>query len=210
LSRLAIYCADIGSVKRGNFAWARIINKSERTSDNIRELVSVIARDLSAGLKVALGFECPLFVPIAEDPINLTSARIGEGSRAWSAGAGCGSLATGLTETTWILEKLIEHIKVPAFLGWEEFKKADAGLFIWEAFVSVKPVSTVRNQNIYDALVAARTFDKKRLDEPFESQITCKNARSLIGAALLQTGWSDQVSVLSQQCIVVKGEFNAY
>jgi hypothetical protein len=41
--------------------------------------VDAIAADLNAGHHVALGFECPLFVPVSEDPNGLTSARPGEG-----------------------------------------------------------------------------------------------------------------------------------
>ena len=83
------------------------------------------ARDaFVAGESVSLGFECPLWVPVANEPERLTRARRGEGSRAWSAAAGSGSLTTGLTEVAWILDQIrqgAEHTK--AFLDWSRFQR---------------------------------------------------------------------------------------
>jgi hypothetical protein len=100
---LVIHCAPIGSVKNGNFGWARLAVDAPSTActtgRDIEQFAEGVAVDINAGLRVALGFECSLFLPLPEDPAGLTSARPGEGDRAWSAGAGAGSLATGLTET---------------------------------------------------------------------------------------------------------------
>ena len=79
---LVVYCADIGSVANGRFAWARASarpNSRVSTGTDIRCLVTQVAHDLNGGKKVALGFECPLWVPVACDPNRLTSRRCGEG-----------------------------------------------------------------------------------------------------------------------------------
>jgi hypothetical protein len=66
------------------------------TGRDISVFAEGIAKDLSAGYAVALGFECPLFVPVAKAPEHLTKGRAGEGNRPWSAGAGVAVLASGL------------------------------------------------------------------------------------------------------------------
>ena len=137
---LVVYCADIGSVANGRFAWAsRCLRAKPRvsTGNDIRCLVTQVAQDLNSGRKVALGFECPLWVPVACDPRELTSARCGEGNRAWSAAAGATSLAAGLTETAWILSGIRSETQhVEAYLDWPRFAAAEHGLFLWEAMVT--------------------------------------------------------------------------
>lgn len=81
------------------------------------ELVDAVAGDLIAGEAVALGFECPLFVPVPATPLQLGAARLGEGNRPWSAGAGASSLATGLAQVSWILAELRQRVPdCPVFL----------------------------------------------------------------------------------------------
>jgi len=65
---LVIFCADVGSVKSGNFGWARSEAKDASVADNDAsrpaDLAEAVVRELRAGCPVALGFECPLFVPV--------------------------------------------------------------------------------------------------------------------------------------------------
>src|SRR5919198_1284848 len=107
---LAIYCADVGSVPNRRFGWARGEAGGEierhRGGSEIADLVDAVGNDLGAGRSVALGFECPLYVPVPEDPILLGAARSGEGGRSWSAAAGAGALGTGIVQAAWILERL--------------------------------------------------------------------------------------------------------
>lgn len=216
MANIIIYCADIGSVKKNNFAWARLPEtepiRNTLYYQNIHTLVESVTEDIIAGSKVALGFECPLFVPISENPIDLTSAREGEENRPWSAAAGACAMATGLTESVWILEQVkmrlsSQNKKLPkAFLDWNNFLQADSGLIIWEAFVSGKQKNDGKTSHYEDALLAAQTFEQKWQCDQMTSDIQCKSLRSLIGAALLQTGWTDDISVLSQPCLVVKGK----
>lgn len=45
------------------------------------DLALAVASDLREGKAVAMGFECPLFVPLADLPVDLTRARPGEGAK---------------------------------------------------------------------------------------------------------------------------------
>jgi hypothetical protein len=202
-----IYCADIGSVAKCSFAWARGVGFGQDLTitgkKSICEFVDEVAKDLNAGDGVAMGFECPLFVPISDDPARLTSARNGEGSRPWSAGAGAAALATGLTETVWILREIRRQIRsdVPAFVSWPVFREVGHGLFLWEAFVT----SPAKGEtNIDDAKIAVCSFAAKMPDILTANAIYETSVHSLIGAALLRTGWSTELSLLETPCVVIK------
>ena len=137
---LWIFCADIGSVKAGRFGWFGASPEGKPVpGSSIEELVSAVTEKITTGAKVALGFECPLYVPLRDEPMLLTKARTGEGNRSWSAGAGCGALATGLVEVTWLLEKIRANTpkSATAFLNWEIFDNADGGLFLWEKHAGI-------------------------------------------------------------------------
>ena len=139
---LTVCCADVGSVAAGNFGWALRDYPGPLhevpAQASIAELADAVEARLRAGRPVALGFECPLFVPLRDDPAELTRARRGEGNRAWSAGAGSGSLATGLVEVTWLLTRLRRALEPPPALtvSWDAFTSGPGGLFVWEAFVT--------------------------------------------------------------------------
>ena len=141
-TKFSVYAADIGSIANNKFAWCRDDNSgSPDGNGDIVQMTSRILEDLSEGISVALGFEAPLFVPVAEEPKELNKARNGEGSRPWSAGAGCGSLATALPICVWTFERLAKVNSTANILPtfqWEAFRSGTANLFIWEAFVSGK------------------------------------------------------------------------
>ena len=206
LDSLVVYCADIGSVTGGNFAWASAStgpNSRLSTDTNIRRLVTHVAHDLKCEKKVALGFECPLWVPVACDPRELTSARCGEGNHPWSAGAGATSLAAGLTETAWILSGIrreLQHVK--AFLDWSQFRAAKNGLFLWEAMVTGENRT---GSHEGDAAAAACAFIKATNEHCLTSAVTSPHkVRSLIGAALLWAGWSNDLQLLRTPCVVIR------
>jgi hypothetical protein len=144
VERLVVYCADVGSIPKARFGWARAevpdpeVERESGGLTEIVELVHALVEDLAAGTPVALGFECPLFVPVRDDPQMLGSARPGEGS-AFSAQAGATSLTTGLVQAAWILSELrrecLEDAR-EAFLDWAAFRTARRGLFLWEALVT--------------------------------------------------------------------------
>lgn len=198
-----MYCADIGSVARGHFGWARSEEQGEVRSRHggteIVDLVEAVAADLGGGRAVALGFECPLFVPVTEQPLRLGAARAGEGNRSWSAGAGAGSLVTGLVQVTWVLSEL--HKRVPAapfYLEWPTFEGAGSGLLLWEAFVTDQAKG---DSHVDDATIAALAF---REQIRAQSAVSAERPLSLVGVALLWGGWSTDLSLLHSVCVVIK------
>ncbi len=199
-------CADIGSVAAGNFGWWSSDGDSGREPST---LAASISAALNGDQPVALGFECPLFVPLTEDELLLTRARPGEGSRAWSAGAGCGALATGLVQVAWVLRTIHASLKSPrvAHLDWEAFTKAQSGLFLWEAFVTGAAKSST---HVADAQAAGEAFIQSLPNPGAINAVICSTpVYSLIGAAMLRTGWSRSPEVLSQACLVIKVSANA-
>lgn len=202
---LLVYCADIGSIRAQNFAWARH-HPGDGFSDgtDIVDLAVAVAKDLSLGLRVALGFECPLFVPIPDDPMGLTSARCGEGTRPWCAGAGAGALATGLTEVVWVLREIRRLLSAPvaASLDRATFEHG-AGLYLWEALISG---SAKGKTHVDDARIGVRAFLASLPDPVAHNAIQEKNVYSLIGAALLRSEWSADLSLLRSACVVIRAQ----
>ncbi len=210
-----VFCADVGSMQAGrtrqenHFGWAGAsISPNGQQSpcgegDDMQQLVDVVADGLNQGAKVALGFECPLWVPIRDKPKTLTSQRCGEGSPSWASQTAATVLTTGLAQVAWILQKIREKpVNAGAFLDWNSYRTSTDGLFIWEAFVSG---TAKTGSHIGDAKVAVDAFCKAlpvletSITEPPGSQ-----TRSLIGAALLWASWSKELSLLHQPCTVVK------
>ena len=209
ISTLAIYCADVGSVAAGNFGWYGRRQTGVRDGTSMRDLATSVADDLVAGVPVALGFECPLFVPFSDRPEFLTCARTGEGSRAWSAGAGTGVLATGLVQVAWVLREIRKQVGEGhnAFLDWSAFLSKGSGLLLWEAFVSAE---AKREGHVADAQAAVEAFAVAIREPELISAVTCgEETYSLIGAALLRTRWSTDISLLSQSCTVIRAPGHA-
>src|SRR5687768_8806186 len=105
----AIYACDIGSCRKGNFAWARIdpLNSVRPNSDtDIETLISSLQEDLAVGVSIALGFEAPLFIPVPKDPNDIGRSRPGEGNRPFSAGAGASAALIGIQQVAWIMSRL--------------------------------------------------------------------------------------------------------
>jgi uracil-DNA glycosylase len=202
-----IYCADIGSIRNRRFGWARsAADEAEierhRGGTEIVDLVDGLGDDLAAGPGVALGFECPLFVPVPEQPLRLGMARPGERNRSWSAGAGAGAMATGIVEVAWILSQL--HRRRPnakPYLDWAEFAAAGRGLFVWEAFVTAGAKATT---HMDDATVAVAAFRASLPDPTAMNAVTAERPLSLLGAALLWSGWTSDRALLHAPCLVIK------
>ena len=203
---MTICCADIGSVAKGNFGWAGLSGEPDREESygsDIAELAAFVVRGLAAEEKVSLGFECPLWIPVAHEPCSLTRARTGEGSRAWSAAAGSGSLATGLAEVAWILDRIRQQSEdTEAFLDWSRFQRSQSGLFIWEAFVTG---SAKTGSHSLDAMAAVNAF-RLALPDPKRKNAVKPDppTRSLIGGALLWAGWSTDIQLLRTPSLVIR------
>lgn len=205
--RPVIYCADVGSIPNGRFGWARSAAderkiERHRGGTEIVELLDGLAEDLTAGQGVALGFECPLFVPVPEQPLRLGKARPGEGNRPWSAGAGAGAMATGIVEVAWILSELRRRRpKAKPYLDWAEFAAAGCGLFLWEAFVTAEAKAAT---HVDDATIAVAAFRDSLPDPTAKDAVTAERPLSLLGAALLWSGWSIDADLLRTRCLVIR------
>ena len=204
---LAIYCADIGSVPNRRFGWARSEPENptierHRGGTEIVDLVEAVAEDVTAGRPVALGFECPLYAPVPAEPLRLGTARVGEGNRSWSAGAGAGALATGLVQVAWILSELRRRLShARTYLDWDDFIAGGSGLFLWEAFVTDRAKATT---HVDDATVAVAAFRAALPHPAAANAVTAERPLSLLGAALVWSGWSDDGELLHAPCLVVK------
>lgn len=214
MSKVVVVCADVGSVllkkpdSQSKFGWWS--SENEARGHWPSELVEHVNLLLSRGRKVALGFECPLFVPLPECDRDLGRARHEEGNRPWSAAAGSHVLATGLVQVAWVLREIRKTHHCMAYLKWREFDAAEEGLLVWEAFVS-GPAKAPRDDpesHIKDAEIGARAFIK-RMDAKHLSTAEQENEESfysLIGAVMLLTGCAIDTLVLQQPCVVVKAD----
>jgi hypothetical protein len=209
VEQLAVYCADVGSIKQGNFGWARAelpvarsVEEERGGATEIAELVGAVADDLASGLPVALGFECPLFVPVPEDPRRLGAARQGDGTRSFSAGAGPSVLVTGLVQAAWVLRELRDRRpNDDVLLDWDVFEAAGRGLFVWEAFVTAEAKAPT---HVDDATVAVECFIAALPDPRSANAVTADRPLSLAGAAVLWAGWTNDLALLHSPCLVLR------
>ena len=203
---IIICCADIGSVANKRFGWAAHSGEPDReglSGTDTGEFAQFVADKLAIEEKGTLGFECPLWIPIANEPSRLTQARQGEGDRAWSAAAGSAVLTTGLVQVAWILDRIRRQSNdTKAFLDWRSFQRSQSGLFIGEAFVTGGAKASSHEA---DATAAVTAF-RRALGHPEpKSAVEPKyRTRSLIGAALLWTGWFTDIQLLQESCLVIR------
>ncbi len=204
MENISIFCADVGSIKAKKFGWAADTPDQIgiQLGTDIELFAKLISSSISDGRKVAIGFECPLFVPMRNDPILVNSARKGEGNRSWSAGAGTGALATGLVEVLWVLNTVASLQGQPpkAGLSWATFRNSDS-VFLWEAFVTSVSKGTGHAE---DAAIAIECFKSALPDMDDANAIEESSVLSLVGAAALRAGWSDNIGILSEPCLVIK------
>ena len=198
---------DIGSPSKNNIGWA-IVGSQERSGRNLDACVSAVAGALRAA-PLALGFEAPMFVPMRRRPKELTSARNGERDRAFSARAGPAVLVTATVVVPYVLRQL--RTAVPdavATLDWHRWspdETAPRQLLLFEAFVSNKQRSG-EGSHVGDAERAARAlYAKLAMGKAVESSVTADERFNILGAMMLRTGWSEDLSVLSEACLVVRG-----
>jgi hypothetical protein len=207
MNRVVVWVADVGSVKAGNFGWARGETTGEviLTGVSIEDFASGMAQDLADYGAVAVGFECPLFILINADPLRLTQARIGERA-AYSAGGGSGALVTGLSQTVWVLEQVRKRSDVVIRPTFEpaRFIDAQANLLIWEAFVTgAAKGPPAQRSHEQDARTSVTTFIRAWPNLEEHNSVTADNPYSLAGAALLRSGCSRDLALLHQPCVVL-------
>jgi hypothetical protein len=205
----AVYAVDVGSIPGRRLGWARADFPGGRVDPDAHEteierLVAAVGGELAAGRPVALGFECPLYVPVPDEASSLGKARAGEANRSWSAAAGSGSMATGLVQAAWTLRTLRNQAPMAsAHLRWDDFMRAGHGLFLWEAFVTAKAKAQDMTHH-GDAAIAVERFCDLLPDPTTADEISADHPLSLIAAAALWSGWLEDPAELRNGCLVVR------
>jgi len=206
----AIYACDIGSIRAGTFAWARIgpDGGNPIASTDIDNLVSRLLQDVSTDdMSIAIGFESPLFMPVPADSSNLCHGRNGEGNRAMFAPSGATVATLGLHEIAWILKSIYDRagVVLSYTLDWKVWPPQGASriLLIWEAFVSGVAHSDSHEQ---DAATAAVFFQANENNLNIVNAVTTDKPLSMVHAAALWVGWAQDLERLSHGCLVLKPE----
>lgn len=203
-----VYTCDIGSIPRGNFGWARCVPEQNAIpvgSSDIAKLVSHLKRDINEGLSIALGFECPLFIPVPCSENDLCKGRHGEGNRSVFAPAGTSVTTFGIHEAAWILRTIYSrdnnHVGFTASSSkWPPYDSHQI-LFCWEAFVSGDAHD---KDHIRDAATATMFFIENEMQLEVINAVTAEQPFSLIQAVALWAGWSTRIVRLHDSVLVIK------
>lgn len=191
---------DIGSPAKGNLGWAVIGDNLDVGGTDPDELIKTLS-EVSRGGPMVLGFEAPMYVPAGRQVQALLKARPGEGSRAWSVAAGATATAIALAVVPWILDSL--QAAVPHAVAWQDWTRlprVPGEILVYEAFVSGGP----SDGHIADARAAAVATRDVMANPLPESMLQTEACMSLLGAALLHSGLSDDILELRRQCLVVR------
>jgi hypothetical protein len=206
---LHVFCADIGSITRNSFAWARRMPAADHEEvhepESIEALAVAVVQALQNGEPVALGFEAPMFVPVPDDPNMLGKARpCDEGSPSWSSQVGASVLATAMVQIPWILDYIRQHAPdVHLHLTWESFEATQTGLLLWEAFISGDAKGDSHED---DACIGVQTFCDQ-LPTPGEA-IAAQTPRpfSVLAAAATWAGWELPAEDFRSACVLVRAQ----
>jgi hypothetical protein len=106
-----------------------------------------------------------------------------------------------LVEAAWVLREVQRRIQPRVYLDWNEFATAGSGLFLWEAFVTG---TAKTGTHVDDAVLAVSTFCASLPDPRKANAVSEPEVLSLIGAAALWAGLSDDTTLLSAPCLVLR------
>jgi len=205
--QLQIFCADIGSIPGGSFAWARRIPGSGaeelHRAESIESLAASVVEVLRNGEPVALGFEAPLFVPVPEDSDRLGKARPCDApSPAWSSRPGASALTTAMAQIPWTLRFIREQVPgLPVHVGWPPFAEQQNGLLLWEAFVSGVAKGETDEE---DARSGIQAFCEQLPDPGDPSAAETERPFSLLTAAALWAGFDLPIEELRHPCLLIR------
>lgn len=213
--RRAVYACDIGSTrgKEPSFAWVRldptVTNNPITAYTDIEKLIERIRQDADAEHDIALGFEAPLFIPIPHQAANLSKGRLGEGKYPFSSHIGLAVTTLAIHQSAWILMKLRAFVssryKFTTDIDAWVSNNSSPILFCWEAFVSGTAHSKSRsNPHGKDAANAAVYFCQKENNLLSVDLVSAENPFSLIGAAAIWSGWTNDIAWLHKQVLVIK------
>lgn len=204
---LQVFCADVGSIARDSFAWARRIPGSDgqelHRPESIESLAASVVHVLRDGDPVALGFEAPLFVPVPENPDQLGKARPCDApSPSWSSSVGASVLATAMVQIPWTLRYI--HEQVPDLrvqVQWPPFAEQQDGLLLWEAFVSGAAKGDTHEQ---DARSGVQAFCGQLPNPGDPSAAETENPFSVLAAAAIWAGFDLPIDDMCGGCLLVR------
>jgi hypothetical protein len=212
-----VVAVDIGSVRPpSNFGWAGFDAPGRdliKTGEDPQTAVLMLTPGLQAGAQAALLLEAPMAVPVPDGEPDawrgLGKARLGEGNRPWSAGAGAGALATGLAQGAWMLSRLAAAIPgLTATTQPGTWRRGGAQLLLAEAFITAagKPEPLPAGQHAADAAAAGLALvDLLDSTETLTSAVRCAPLGSfnLLAAMALWAGLSIDPGELREEVLVV-------
>jgi hypothetical protein len=206
---LAIYAADVGSIRQGNFGWARLDPEQDSThverdhgGAEIGGLVDAVERDLvTEGRHVALGFECPLFVPVPRVPLRLGAPARARVIARFPLQPVVVRWSPDWSRRRGFFESFATAARRLSPLSTGPTSSGPAVDFLWEAFVSGGAKAAT---HVDDAQIAATAF-RDSLPNPLTANaVEAQAPLSLIGAALLWSGWTGDAALLYTPCLVIK------
>ncbi len=191
-----VVCVDVGSIANRRFAWAaatredgheiaeavRHVSASLEGGHDITETARRVSEALWGGRRVALGFECPGWIPVRDEPAELGRSRPGEGRHPWSGGPGATVLATGIAQISWMLRAVANDR--PSTKATTQIESWDQGrpLLLWEAFVAGERKPDAEDPDIGDACAGVQAFMKKTTLEPDAPTGTAVNLLSVLAS----------------------------
>lgn len=187
--------------------WCHRRGEDETTGRDLDALTDLISANLSAGLRVALGFEAPLFVALPTLATDLCKARDGEGRSAWAAAGGLGALGVATQQTAYVLTRIANTTAdVTIGLDVDDLWNPSSNLVIWEAFVTGQAKDkTSSDPHISDARVAVNELMRRIASGKVSNDVTVEGSSfSLVGAAVLRSGLSTNLDLLATPCLVVR------
>lgn len=196
---LHVAVVDIGSL--ANLGWVVEGPSVTESGTDIDLCIEALARAMKTG-PVALGFEAPMFVPYGRKRSDLDKARKGDGDRAFAASAGACVLTKGLVIVPYILQGLrCRAQSVRPTFKWRG-RLSERDLLLFEAFVTHVGRSVSHEEC---ARLALKGFPKEwGVRAASESAVEEPCTMNLLGAMLLRIGWTDDVTMLSEPCLVVR------
>jgi hypothetical protein len=203
-----LLCADVGSTRGGNFAWARLEDGGIVVGTAIDRLREQLSRACEEGRPVALGLECPLWLPVPAAETRLSRGRQGERNRSCFAPPGGYVAVLGLHQLCYLLSGLAARPGYPATQDWRSWFTEPRGLLLWEAFVSGPAHSDKGDElgHLRDATTALVEFARRLEVGDSASDLSAQGAGtfSLAGAAMLWAGLIDEPALLRREVLVVK------
>lgn len=200
-----IAAVDVGA--RANIGWWVEDPGGGRGGNDLDELTGLLVGACNDGAPVALGFEAPLFIPAVDEIDRLGRQRVGERGRPWSAGAGTAALAMGFQQCTYVLTGLAGRMDrpLPVSVDAADLAAGEPVLVLWEAFVSgAGKDRDSLDPHVSDARAAVTEFAARLAAGPVASDIEDTQVVSLVGAAVLAAGLTDDLSLLRQPCPVIR------